>query len=663
MKDKKLKILALVAIIAVVVSIGYGTFVSQERLESAQETRTIVDSLGRSVELPMDVERIVSLSVTSTEIISVLGAQDKIVGVDEWVKRGTGYGELIYRMYPELQDLSSPGGGPKPVNIEEVLALDPDVVLVSGVGTGWVEDLEQYGIPVVAAKFESVDSCMDDIRIVAECAGKEKEAEGLIAYLQSKIDLVTSRVGDLPQSERPRVLYVSLRDGTFGTYGSGTFEDEQIRTAGGFNIAAEASGVHVQLSIEQILAANPQVIITHHGTTAEDILSDPRMADVEAVKNKEVYTLPEWGWDFGSLRDIFCIEWLATKLHPDKFSDIDIDAEVNEFYKKVYGIEYSGPALSSSTKTIVDMAGRSVTLPSKVKNIVTVYPPATPIVYAIDGVDHLVGIDCLDVNNQVLKDMEPKFKDIVNVGHQFKGINIEELLSLEPDVVFASIRNRETTMQNYESYFPVVYIDVNTIQSLKRSMLVVGQALDKESRAEGLVSYYNQKMENVVIVASQIPENEKPQVYMTSHGILNTCTSASIESYMLELCGGINVAADVIGGLYSEITIEQLISWNPDIILVNSFCSSDTKDDILSNPRLASIKAVKNKQVFQIPDYISCWYIGVPESLLGMEWTLYKLHPEKINFQMEEEVKEFYSKFYGYDITDEEIAQILKEES
>jgi ABC-type Fe3+-hydroxamate transport system, periplasmic component len=306
------------------------------------------------------------------------------------------------------------------------------------------------------------------------------------------------------------------------------------------------------------------------------------------------------------------------------------------------------------------MAGRTVEIPTEVQNIVTVYPPATALVFAIDGANRMVGIESLNAKNKVLQDIESKFKNMTNVGHQFRGVNAEELLALAPDVVFASIRNREKTMQEFEPYFPVVYIDVNTIQTLTESMEVVGQVLGKRTRAQELVSYYKQKMENVVTIASQIPENERPRVYMTSHAILKTCTAASIESYILELCGGINVANEVTGGLYPEITVEQLIEWDPDVILVNSFCSSGTKDEILSDPRLADIKAVKDKQVFRMPDYISCWYIGVPESLLGMEWTLYKLHPERINFQMEGETQEFYLKFYDLDISSATVNDFIK---
>lgn len=324
-------------------------------------------------------------------------------------------------------------------------------------------------------------------------------------------------------------------------------------------------------------------------------------------------------------------------------------------------------ANDKDVRTVVDIAGRTVELPAQVDSIVTVFPPTTAMVFAIDGGKHLVGVDAANVENKVLKDIDPEFKNVTNIGHQFQGINKEELLELKPDVVFASVMNREKTMKDIEELCPVVYVDVNTIEDLNKSMLIMGKALNKEARAQELVSYYESRMDNIKNIASQVPENEKRHVYMTSHSILKTCTAASIEDFILTVGGGINAASEInlgsgtVGELYPEITAEQLLEWNPDVIFINTYCSSDTKDKIFSDPRFADITAVKNKQVFQMPGYVFCWYIGVPESILGMEWTLYKLHPDKINFEMEKEVKNFYLKFYQLDMPDSKIKELIGE--
>lgn len=315
-------------------------------------------------------------------------------------------------------------------------------------------------------------------------------------------------------------------------------------------------------------------------------------------------------------------------------------------------------------RVITDTLNREVSLEKSIDSIITVFPPTTAMVLAIDGAENLKAVDCGSINNQVLKAIYPQFEQVANIGHQFKGINKEEILSFDPDIVFASNWRRNQTMEEHESCFPIVYVNVENIDTFKESFLVMGKALDKEERTRDLLLFYNQKMEKIMQAANSIPLNERPKVYMTSHGTFNTCTKNSIENYILELCGGINVANGLEdelspGGLYPEIGVEQLLKWNPDIILVNSYCSSKSINEIYNNPVLEDINAVKNRQVYKMPDFISCWYIAVPESILGMEWTLYKLYPEKIDFNIKDEIKEFYKKFYNYDISDKEINLFL----
>jgi len=330
------------------------TVTESAALTPTTTTRTITDSLGRQVTIPAEVDRVVSLSIFPTEIISVLGAKDKIMGVDEWIKRGTMYGAFITKLHPDLQNLPSAGGGPLPVNVEELLAENPDVVLVSGVGTVWTDELEQKGIPVVAVKFEFLDTYMRDIRIVSQVVGKEKEAESLIKYLEGQLELVESRVGDIPEADKVRTGFISLRDGSYGTMGEGTLQHGQMTTAGGNNVFADLimpEGSHnLEVSVEQFILDNPQVLLTHPMTKVADVMADTRIADVEAVKNARVYALPEPGWDFGSLRSIFSIEWIASLYYPEKFQGIDLDSEADAFFQTIYKTDYTGPSLNVSAE-------------------------------------------------------------------------------------------------------------------------------------------------------------------------------------------------------------------------------------------------------------------------------------------------------------------------
>lgn len=323
---------------------------------------------------------------------------------------------------------------------------------------------------------------------------------------------------------------------------------------------------------------------------------------------------------------------------------------------------YCLTGVCSDKRIVQDVLSREVHLEQEINSIITVFPPTTAMVLAIDGAINLKAVDSGSINNQVLKRIYSQFGsgDIVNIGHQFSGINKEEILSLDPDIIFASNWRREQTMEAYEDLFPIIYINVDNLDTFKDSFFHMGMALDKVERTNELLSIYEQRFKKVKQIADSIPLDNRPRVYMTSHGTFETCTKNSIESYILELCGGINVANNLDdemspGGLYPKIGIEQLLKWNPDIILVNSYCSPDTIDEFYKNPALEKINAIKNRKVYKMPDFISCWYIAVPESILGMEWTIHHLYPDKVDFDIKEEIKTFYNEFYGYKITEEEI--------
>jgi iron complex transport system substrate-binding protein len=309
------------------------------------ETITVIDSLGNKVLIPRDVKSVASMRSGITEIICALGQCAKIVAVDEMVKDGSAYGAFITSIHPELMELPAPYAG-QDLSVEEILKIGPDLVLHGGYGR--IKQAEALmkqapGLPVVIAHFETIEHYMDDIRIVAQCVDAEERAEELIAYLQGQLDDIAARVSNIPEEEKVRVFYGGHE--IDHVYTPDTFEHSQIVLAGGVNVAQELSGWLPDVSPEQLLLWDPEVIVVLNGTDVQAILNDPRVAGVSAIKNKRVYALPEAGWDYSSPRALFAIEWLATKLYPERFADVDIEAAADEFYQAVFGVDYTGPAL------------------------------------------------------------------------------------------------------------------------------------------------------------------------------------------------------------------------------------------------------------------------------------------------------------------------------
>lgn len=311
--------------------------------ERAAEVRTIVDSVEREVDIPTSVNRVVCLNSDLAEVVVALGAKDKLVSAGYRVSTGEAW---LGTAFPSLQELPSPHT-PGGINVEEVLSLEPDLIVTTIFGeVGYEEVLDVLGsldIPILVLSLEGLDNYGAELRSIAAALGVESKGEELIAFLEETLDSVSSRTQDIPEGDRVRV-YHGLWDVYVATSG-GIFEDDQIKVAGGTNVSASLTDFGTEVSAEQLIVWNPEVIVTLAEAPAPQVLSDPKLSDIQAVKTGRVYSHPEVGWGFATPRAIFATLWLATKLYPETFSDVDLDAEVDEFYETVYGVSYDGVTL------------------------------------------------------------------------------------------------------------------------------------------------------------------------------------------------------------------------------------------------------------------------------------------------------------------------------
>jgi len=306
---------------------------------------TVIDQADRIVAVTMPIERVVTTFPSVTRAILVVDGSDRIVGVSSVLNR---YSDkmLCLQAYPELKDLPTVGMHTEP-NAESILALKPDVVF-SWSGNADVLQ-EKTGIPVITITTPSYfdEGSWDSYRLVGYILGKEEEVEELISYANEKIEEITEITSKIPEDEKPKVYFVSCCRGiceitkTWGYYAPGDI-------AGGINVAEDqvlSSGSSI-VSKEQIIDWNPDIILLHGGSktdkwdlSIEDILADPDLQIVNAVKNGNVnYTKGYMiGWDpVTGLTEAF---YMAKLFHPDKFKDLDVEEMNNEILKRFYGVD------------------------------------------------------------------------------------------------------------------------------------------------------------------------------------------------------------------------------------------------------------------------------------------------------------------------------------
>lgn len=274
---------------------------------------TLTDSLGRSVTLAQPATHIVTLAPSDTEILNALGALDILVGRDDFSD-----------FPPEVSSVPSIGSEYPNVNAEAVVALKPDLVLAAGVtNPDDVKKLADLGLTVYAtSNAKTLDDIYTDIQNVGALVGKSDEATKVVADLKARVQAIADKAKTA--AAQPVVFYEvdATEPEKPWTAGTGTFIDQLITLAGGKNAGGSAADYY-QISFEQLLTANPDIIVlgssTYGGQTAETVAQRPNWNKLNALKNNAVYTFNDNLVSRPGPRIVEGLEALAKLIHPELF--------------------------------------------------------------------------------------------------------------------------------------------------------------------------------------------------------------------------------------------------------------------------------------------------------------------------------------------------------
>ena len=307
---------------------------------AATGTQTITDLMGDTVEVPTEINTIVDLWHAHNQVIMMLGAADKLVGTTEVFKKRP-WPNVIYPRLSEVEALVV-GTGAGEVNYEEALKLQPDVVFASDKDV--TETARKQGLTTVNVAFQDYDGLRNDVKVTAQILGADAEdlAKEWQDYLDANISLVEDRMKDIKDEDRVKVLHIASKDSFTKVDGTKCIVDEWIKLAGGVN-ALDKEGNLIDVTMEEIVAADPEVIIMGVGAAdaVQQLMADEAWSGITAVKNKAVYANPNgvFSWDRYSGEEALQVLWAAKQFNPDKFEDIDIVKETQDFYMQFYGYE------------------------------------------------------------------------------------------------------------------------------------------------------------------------------------------------------------------------------------------------------------------------------------------------------------------------------------
>ena len=326
----------------------------------------------------------------------------------------------------------------------------------------------------------------------------------------------------------------------------------------------------------------------------------------------------------------------------------------------------SGDSQEAETREITDMAGRTMTIPTEIDSVFSTGPVAAISLYTI-APDRLLGwnYELNDIEKSIILD---EYETLPNFG-MGDSVNYEAVIEANPTIALNVGTINDAMISDCDDLseklgVPVIAVD-GDLESAPEAYRFLGDLFGVEDDAEKLAAYAEETFDDIANM--NVPEEEKVRIYYgNGEDSLETAPAGSSHADIIDMVNAVNVADLELGdGSRVQISAEQLLAWDPDVIIVNgepksNMSGNSAAEAILNNPDYASLKAVQNQQVYGTPNAPFSWVDRPPgpNRIIGIRWLSGLIYPDYLNFDVDEEVKEFFSLFYHVDLTDEQLQNL-----
>ena len=295
--------------------------------------------------------------------------------------------------------------------------------------------------------------------------------------------------------------------------------------------------------------------------------------------------------------------------------------------------------------TVTDQAGREVIIESEPQKLVSGYYISSSLLIALDLDEKLVGIEAKADKRPIYNLSAPDVITLPSVGTA-KEFDLEGCIALEPDLVILPLKLKNTAETLEQLDIDVLYVNPENQELLTEMMTLIGTATNAQEKTASLMNFVKKQE---ATLTDTLAKAEAPSVYLAGNSsMLSTAGDAMYQSHMITLAGGKNVAADITDTYWVEIDYEQLLTWNPDYIILASDAAYSV-DDVLADPNLAECTAIKNQRVYQMPDKAESWDSPVPSGILGSVWLATILHEDLFTAESALAIiDEYYETFYNF---------------
>ncbi len=305
---------------------------------------------------------------------------------------------------------------------------------------------------------------------------------------------------------------------------------------------------------------------------------------------------------------------------------------------------------------VVDCLGRTVTLPEKVEKVAAMHIYGVKMIFAMQVQDHAafkLGIGNDFVNYASL---DEEYAALPDSPAQGNGSTItESLLALGVNLVFTNANNGPEEADTYANAgIASIAVRGETFDEVYDTARMMGFVFEKPERAEELISFIKGKLGTIDERVSGLKTKDIPSVMVCgSGGVYTSATKDMFQNEMIEYAGGTNVGAEYTGSKWAKISAEDVIKWDPEYIILNNSCTEKDLEEVLNDPALAPVSAVKNGKVYIFPSTLGWWDFPLPQSMLGIYWLATVLHPDLFeDTDMLSLADETYKFMYGYTYTE-----------
>lgn len=329
----------------------------------------------------------------------------------------------------------------------------------------------------------------------------------------------------------------------------------------------------------------------------------------------------------------------------------------------------------AQARTVTDMAQRTVTIPNMPQRVYTPSPPGGFLLFTLNPYA-LCGMLGGGANSEIISGApDPRLQRIPNIGSltgEGRAANLEVLMSLEPDLIVLfpkTVIKDEMSAGDSRSVqaverlnVPYVFAYAKDLTEYPAAYEFLGEVMGVPQRGKILANYIQNAMDEAAAVVAKIPPARRPSVYYAG-GVdgLTTVSQESTHGVIFKLAGDvgvhktINSGANITGeGFHEKISLEQVIAYNPDVIVVMEPLFFD---NIYKSPQWRQIKAVQNQRVLLVPRGPFNWVDRPPSFMgaLGLKWLMAELYPEQYPIDIVEEALYFYKLFLWSELTSEEM--------